>query len=124
MDKERRRYVRVRKPIVVQYKENSQSRWDMTLVKDISAGGMLITTDRAFPEGTVLNFRINLPSSPFQKFEVNGKVVSSKNMVARLSGEVLSSAFISRIQFFELNESQKQSLEFYIGSFLKQGGNL
>ena len=58
MNNERRRFVRIKKPIVIQYRAGSNTdKWDTTAIKDFSEGGVLFTAKHRFPENTVLNIR-------------------------------------------------------------------
>jgi c-di-GMP-binding flagellar brake protein YcgR len=62
---ERRRFVRVGGTFVVSYCDVSgaESRSDITQTKNISAGGIMFTTDREFPAGTILRVRLRLPDA-------------------------------------------------------------
>jgi len=60
---ERRRFVRVEGSFVVSYKDitTSEGKSDITQTKNISLGGILFTTDREFPPGTLLRLNMRLP---------------------------------------------------------------
>lgn len=106
---ERRRDSRLKGNFVVSYrvKRNPQG-YDLSQTKDVNQGGMLLTTNRIFENGTYLALLIRLPFIP-KKIEVLGEVVSSKEVVRNLIYE-------TRIRFLDLDRNFFQK----IGEFVEE----
>lgn len=76
MAEERRRAVRIKKELVVQYQELGKDQcWDIAEVKDLSEVGLVMFTEKIFAVDTALHFRIKVPLDPTQWYEFDGKVV-------------------------------------------------
>jgi c-di-GMP-binding flagellar brake protein YcgR len=123
MENERRKNERIKKLLMVQYaaKTDRFLKWDMSTMKDLSEGGMLITTDRNFPGGTILKFRFKLPTDPFHKLTLKARVVCSANIVTKMG--VVLNGYLLRVEFFELREEHKAMVRKYIQWFTsKRGG--
>lgn len=105
---EKRKSFRIEKVLVAQYSECSQeaASWDSTTIKNISAEGMLLHTDKNFEKDQILALRFKLPSDPSQWLIAKGKVIESYQCK-------------TRILFIELNEGQKKIIQEYIAWFVK-----
>jgi len=125
MAEEKRKSVRIKKLITVRYSFGAgqgEKRWDITSVRDLSETGMCVTTQQVFACGDLINFLIKIPSRPLEWIELTGKVVGSVKSTA-LSGESLSASHITRVEFINLKNEQKELIREYITWFLsKEGG--
>jgi c-di-GMP-binding flagellar brake protein YcgR len=112
MDEERRRSIRIKKPLTVQYSHmlDNKTVWDMSFIKDLSDTGMCISTNRTFPLNEIFFIRIKVPIKPFLALETEGKVVESK--------ETKTSGFITRVEFINLKEEEKELIREYIAWIL------
>jgi hypothetical protein len=105
MEKERRGALRIKRPLTVQYgysPDRDKIKWDMSTVRDISSRGICISADRCFAAGEILYFRIRFPNISSKWIEFKGRVVESK-----------AGGFITRIEFIDLDEDQKHSIQEY-----------
>ena len=94
---ERRKHSRANVNFVISYKikeENADS--DLSQSKNVSRGGMMLTTNCPFSKGTHLLMTIRFPFLP-HKIKITGEVVSSKEVVKNVIYE-------TRIKFFGLDE--------------------
>lgn len=118
MEEERRKSIRIKKSLTVQYSRNlnqGAATWDMTTIKDISETGMCIVTDKDFLPNEIINFRLKIPFRPFEWLEFSGKIISSEVFKTK--------ACVTRVEFVDLKEEQKGLIKEYIKWFLdKQGG--
>lgn len=116
MEKDRRKSIRVRTSFIVQYgyyvNDKGKKMWDMTVIRDISEVGMRITTHKSFSPNDILNFRLRIPSDPFQYLNFNGKVVESE--------ESKAARHLTRIEFMDLEEEQKELIRIYVEWFLSK----
>lgn len=81
---QRRKAPRVAGNFVVAYRIlEGEAKSDMTQTKNVSLGGMLLTTNRKFPVGAKLALEIRLPVDPSPIMLV-GSVVESKEVVSNL----------------------------------------
>ncbi len=125
MGEERRKSVRIKKLLTARYSyslDKDEKKWDITTIKDISETGMCITTHKQFLPNDIITFLIKIPSRPLEWIEFTGRVVESEKRMA-ISGESVASSHITRIEFVNLKEGQKESIQEYIIWFLtKEGG--
>ena len=106
---ERRQRKRVDASFVVSYRvKEGPKDFDLSNTKNVSQAGMLLTTNKAFTQGTYLAMLIRFPLVP-QKIKVTGEVVNSKEIIKNLIYE-------TRIKFLNLDE------DFFIklGEFIKE----
>src|SRR4030042_6611256 len=106
---ERRKFRRASVNFVVSYRiMETVDGYDLSQTKNVSQGGMLLTTNKKFAEGTRLAMILRFPLIP-QKIEVTGRVIASKEVVRDIIYE-------TRIQFLDLNE------EFFykLGEFIQE----
>tara|TARA_B100000315_G_C14518369_1_gene560296 strand:- start:113 stop:481 length:369 start_codon:yes stop_codon:yes gene_type:complete len=105
---ERRGHPRVDVNFVVSYRiQETAHDYDLSQTKNLSQGGMLLTTNKKFTQGTCLSMILRFPLIP-QKIEVTGIIVDSKEVVRDIIYE-------TRIQFLDLDK------EFFykLGEFIK-----
>ncbi len=109
---ERRKYPRIKGTFVVSYRilEDVDSA-DLSQIKNISEGGMLLTTNRRFEEGTLLMLHIRLPFVE-ERIEVVGRVLESKEIVKDLIYE-------TRLCFVEIPENIREKLRETVQKFLE-----
>jgi c-di-GMP-binding flagellar brake protein YcgR len=114
MMEERRRSIRVKTMLFIQYSLDVQEskRWDITTVKDISETGLCIFTGRKFRSEETITLRLKIPSRPFDSIEVKGRVVGS-------SVSETGQAFITRIEFKDLNRETKTLFHEYVEWVIK-----
>tara|TARA_B100000315_G_C14512889_1_gene557802 strand:+ start:61 stop:417 length:357 start_codon:yes stop_codon:yes gene_type:complete len=106
---ERREDPRIEANFVVSYKiEEMPEGHDLSQTKNISRGGILITSNRRFDSGTSLTINMRIPFVP-QRIKLKGEVIDSKERVRDLIYE-------TRIKFIGLDESFFAKL----GDFIKQ----
>ena len=78
---ERRLYKRIAKPFMARFRvlkdavsDMSSGDWDMVVMKNLGAGGMLFNYDKEIDMGSVLDFKINFPAKD-DPIECEGKVI-------------------------------------------------
>ncbi|MDD5195008.1 MAG: PilZ domain-containing protein [Candidatus Omnitrophica bacterium] len=106
---ERRKTPRLNANFVVSYRvKEVPEGYDLSQTKNVSQGGILLTTNRKFESGTHLAMSIRFPFIA-KRIEVTGSVVESKEIVRDLIYE-------TRIQFMDLDA------EFFrkLGEFVKE----
>ena len=110
---EKRKYARMSANFVVSYRiKEMADGYDLSQSKNVSQGGMLLTTNKFFPRDTCLAMTIRFPFV-MQKIEVTGRVVSCKEMVRDLIYE-------TRLQFLDLDENFFDQLGDFINKYLKR----
>jgi len=125
MGEERRKSVRIKKGLTVRYSygiDKDGKKWDITAIRDISETGMCITTHKQFLPNDIITFLIKIPSRPLEWIEFTGRVVGSEKRMT-IFGESVASSHITRVEFINLKEDQKELIREYITWFLtKEGG--
>jgi len=124
MGEERRKSVRIKKVLTVRYSygvDKADKKWDMTLVRDISETGMCITTRQRFSLNDILTFLIKIPSEPLEWVEFTGRVVRSEELNVT-SREAVAGVHLTRVEFLDLKEDQKELIREYIRWFLTKAG--
>ena len=100
---ERRAHPRTEVNLVVSYRGRAVgSSYDISQSKNLSQGGMLLTTNRAFMGGALLIMTLRLPQMP-DAIEVVGKVVLSKEIVREL-------IYDTHVQFARLDDHARKQL--------------
>ena len=110
---DKRKHPRAEANFIISYKiqrENSNS--DLSQSKNVSQGGMALTTNRYFEKGTHLLMTIRFPFFP-NKIKVTGEVVSSKEVVNNIIYE-------TRIKFFGLDEAIARELDTFVKNKIKK----
>lgn len=93
---ERRNHPRVNANFVVSYRiQKAPDNYDLSQTKNVSQGGLLVTTNRKFEKGIFLAITIRFPFI-MQRIEVTGQVVESKEVVRNLIYE-------TRVRFLDLD---------------------
>lgn len=118
MENDKRRAIRIRKPLVVQYSRDGKI-WDISHVRDFSVTGIQITTTEILKLGTILKFRTIIPLEPFDWLEFSGKVINSADLEAP-SGELMPESHLTRIEFANITDKQKNLMQKYIEWFSKR----
>ncbi|MEW5757883.1 MAG: PilZ domain-containing protein [Candidatus Omnitrophota bacterium] len=109
---DRRKHERISKKFIVTYKvRDEMNNYDITQTKNVSLGGMLISTNRSFKSGTILSLETRLPFVP-DKIILYAKVIESKEVVEGL-------IYDTRLCFQELDKQSKESLEKAVSFYLK-----
>ncbi|MCF7873638.1 MAG: PilZ domain-containing protein [Candidatus Omnitrophica bacterium] len=102
---ERRKHPRLNANFIVSYKIiEPPSDFDLSQTKDVSQGGLFLTTNKGFEQGTLLSMTIRFPFAS-DKLKLTGQVVNSEEKVKNLLYE-------THIQFKDSDEA-----------FLKKIGN-
>jgi len=86
---------------------------DLTQTKNISLGGMLLTTNKKFPRGTNLVLDIRLPFDP-SPIMLIGKVIESHEITKDL-------IYDTRLEFLAIDEKHKRAIHDTVGYYLKKG---
>ena len=108
---ERRKHPRIFARFIVSYRVLEQANSvDVSQTKNISVGGMLLTTNKSFPKDTRLALEIRLPFAP-RPITLIGKVVESKEVTTGL-------IYDTRLEFLPIDEKQlkivKDTVEFHL----------
>lgn len=108
---EKRKHPRAKGRFVVHYKIlEEHNNIDITQTKDLSLGGMHLTTNRQFGLGTKLALEIRLPFDP-SPIRIVGQVIDSHEVARDL-------IYDTRIQFLEIDKEHKgiisQTVDYYI----------
>ncbi len=107
IESERRAHRRTETNLVVSYRgKGIDSSYDISQSKNLSQGGMLLTTNRQFSGGALLTMTLRLPHMP-DAIEVLGKVVMSKEIVRDL-------IYDTHVQFARLDEGARKQLDNFV----------
>jgi hypothetical protein len=109
---EKRKHPRADGRFIVSYRvmENNGNN-DITQTRNLSLGGMLLTTNRAFTPGTNLALEIRLPFDP-NSIMLIGKVVESKE----ITKDVI---YDTRLAFLAVDESHRKTIGETVGYYIK-----
>jgi hypothetical protein len=118
MAEERRKTIRIKKPLTAQYSYTVDGKqiWDMSLIKDLSESGICLGTNKIFPLNDIFFIRLKVPIRPSLSLEIYGRVVESREFKAGIN--------ITRVEFTDLKDEQKELLREYIAWMLvkERGG--
>lgn len=108
---ERRKHPRITGRFVVSYRIfDENENIDVSQSKNLSLGGMLLTTNRHFGPGTNLALEIRLPFDP-NPIMLMGKVVESHEITKNL-------IYDTRIEFLAVDEKHRniigQTVDYYL----------
>lgn len=108
---EKRKSPRAKGRFVVHYRIlEEQNNIDITQTKDLSLGGMYLTTNRKFEPGTKLALQIRLPFDP-NPIMLVGKVVDSKVIAHDL-------IYDTRLEFLQIDKKHVnvigQTVDYYL----------
>ncbi len=111
---ERRRHPRINGRFIVSYRivEEIDST-DITQTKNISLGGMLLTTNRKFDQGTKLALEIRLPFDP-NSIKLIAKILDSREITKNL-------IYDTRLMFLEVDEKHRKVINETVDYYLKKG---
>ena len=111
---ERRKHVRASGRFIVSYRVlEEEDCIDITQTKNLSLGGMLLTTNRVFDPGTKLALEVRLPFDPHPIMLI-GKVVESLEIVKNL-------IYDTRIMFLAIDDRHKNVISDTVSHYLKKG---
>jgi hypothetical protein len=109
---EKRRHQRVAGKFVVSYRVKADvDNYDITQTRNLSLGGMLLTTNRNFPPGTVLAIDVRLPFF-IDAINFTGVVIDSKEVVKDL-------IYDTHIQFLNIDQKSEGIVRDTVGYYLK-----
>ncbi|MBU2102022.1 MAG: PilZ domain-containing protein [Candidatus Omnitrophota bacterium] len=109
---ERRKFPRFSANFVVSYRvKEVPDGYDLSQTKNVSQGGILLTTNRKFEKGTLLAMSIRFPFVA-KRIEVTGEVVDSREVVRDLIYE-------TRINFRDLDTEFFRELGEFVQGHLK-----
>lgn len=110
---EKRKGPRINKNFVVSYRIYGEAdNIDISQTRNVSEGGMLLTTNRIFDVGTILAIEIKLPfmSSPIRLL---GKILESKEIARNLIYE-------TRLLFTYMDDESKEFVKNTVNYFSKK----
>jgi c-di-GMP-binding flagellar brake protein YcgR len=114
--KERRNYPRISGRFIVSYRVYEEAdNVDISQTKNISLGGMLLTTNRLFKPNTILAVTIRLPSDRIP-VHIKALVVDSKEIVK-------NTIYDTRLKFLEIDERHKKVISQSVNYYLKRNSN-
>lgn len=109
---ERRKHARLSANFVISYRITQvPDNYDLSQTKNVSQGGLLLTTNRKFDKGVMLAITIRFPFVA-QRIEVTGQVVESREVVRNLIYE-------TRISFLDLDMDLFKELGEFVQTRLK-----
>lgn len=111
---ERRKFPRAQGRFIVSYRiiptnENA----DISQTKNLSLGGMLLTTNCQFQVGTNLALEIRLPFDP-DPIKIIANVLESKEITKNI-------IYDTRLIFVAVDEKHKKVIDETVGYYLKKG---
>ncbi|MCU0651732.1 MAG: PilZ domain-containing protein [Candidatus Omnitrophica bacterium] len=110
---ERRKNARISGRFIVSYRILEESNnVDISQTKNISLGGMLLTTNRNFEPGTNLAIEIRLPFDP-NPIMLIGKVLESHEITKDL-------IYDTRMQFLAVDETHRDAINQTVDYYLKK----
>ena len=108
----RRNFYRIKATYLVNYRpkddKGSIGNYNYALTKDISAGGLLVMSEKNFPKGTAMEMIISLPMYPDKRLKALGEVTSD------FPADVRKPLYPTRIRFVEFNEAAFNKLKEFI----------
>ena len=106
-DSNKRKYSRHEAGYFVSYKEEGKdSVYDRSRTKNLSQGGMMITTGKKFEKGTKLQMKLNFPLI-HETIDIIGIVVNSKE-------KVKDSIYETRVEYADVDKDFFQKLGEFI----------
>lgn len=110
---ERRKYPRISGRFIVSYRILEESdAVDVSQTKNLSLGGMLLTTNKPFEAGTNLALEIRLPFDP-NPIMVIGKIVESREVTKDL-------IYDTRLAFLAIDERHRNVISQTVAYYLKK----
>jgi Tfp pilus assembly protein PilZ len=112
---ERRKHARINGRFIVSYRIVKESdNIDISQTKNLSLGGMLLTTNKHFTAGTDLALEIRLPFDP-DPIMIIGKVIESREVIKSL-------IYDTQLEFMSIDEKHKSVLSQTVMHYLKRSG--
>ncbi|MDD4907458.1 MAG: PilZ domain-containing protein [Candidatus Omnitrophica bacterium] len=110
---ERRKYPRIGGKFLVSYRiADKDDLIDITQTKNVSLGGILLTTDRAFKPGTDLMIEVRLPIDP-KAIKIVARVRQSKELIKGM-------IYDTHLEFMSIDEHHKNMVAKTIEHILKK----
>ena len=111
---ERRKHPRAHGRFIVSYRILDEiNNVDITQTKNISLGGMLLTTNRQFSRGTNLAIEIRLPFDP-NPIMLIGRVIESREIMKDM-------IYDTRMEFLAVDEKHRKVISETVEYYLKKG---
>jgi len=112
---ERRQFTRISGNYVVSYIDvtTKEAKSDITQTRNISAGGILFTTDKKFPAGTMLRVKLRLPDTS-DYIDVKVRVVGSHQRVKGI-------LYDTRVKFIRIRDEDKAFIRRMVDHSLRKG---
>jgi len=111
---ERRRHTRINARFIVSYRIlEDVNNVDISQTKDLSLGGMLLTTNKKFAIGTNLALEIRLPFDP-NPIMIIGKVMESREISKDL-------IYDTRLTFLAIDARHRNVLRETVDYYVKKG---
>lgn len=111
---ERRKHPRIAGRFVVSYRVLEEvDNIDISQTRNLSMGGMLLTTNRQFSPGTSLALEIRLPFDP-NPIMLIAKVVESREITKDL-------IYDTRLNFLAIDERHKKAVSQTVTYYLRKG---
>lgn len=110
MDEEKRRSIRITKPLTAQFgvKKDGPISWDMGRINDIGEYGICLYTSVPLQKEAHCFLKIRMPIAPRKRLDLTGKVVESFKSKSK------ANICTTRLEFLNLDEEQKETLREYI----------
>ncbi|MEK6715420.1 MAG: PilZ domain-containing protein, partial [Candidatus Omnitrophota bacterium] len=110
---EKRKHTRLSKTFVVSYRVYEEvDNYDLTQTKNVSVGGMLLTTNRKFNPGTILSVDIRLPYL-LEPLNLKARVIDSKQIVKNL-------IYDTHLELIDIDEDNKEIINKTVVFHLKK----
>jgi len=111
---ERRKHPRISARFIVSYRLLDEiNKIDITQTKNLSLGGMLLTTNRKFNPTEKLALEIRLPFDP-DPIMIIAKVIESKEITKDL-------IYDTRLEFLTVDEKHRKVITETVNYYLKKG---
>ncbi|KPK98420.1 MAG: hypothetical protein AMJ95_04075 [Omnitrophica WOR_2 bacterium SM23_72] len=111
---ERRQHIRITGRFIVAYRVIDEiDNIDISQTKNVSLGGMLLTTNRQFKPGTKLSLEIRLPFDP-DPIRLTAKVLESKEITKNL-------IYDTRLMFLTVDQKHRRIISETVDYYLKKG---
>ena len=111
---ERRKHPRISRRFIVSYRILDEiDNNDISQTKNLSLGGMLLTTNRQFAPGTKLALEIRLPFDP-DPIMLIAQVVESREITKNL-------IYDTRLMFLAVDETHRKAMNETVEYYLKKG---
>ncbi|MDD2689328.1 MAG: PilZ domain-containing protein [Candidatus Omnitrophica bacterium] len=111
---ERRKHPRISGRFIVSYRIMDEiDNADISQTKNLSIGGMLLTTNRQLEPGTNLALEIRLPFDP-NPIMIIGRVLESREITKNL-------IYDTRLTFLAVDERHRNIINETVGYYLKKG---